>query len=158
MSVPIITDQTEVGTLVAGSLYPCLFPQRGEPKSRIVDQEGSHKNIDQRLTHGPTVCEMPFPWTLNNPEAINILKALPTPGRVWHGEPCYGLNWNTSAYCLAWRSSHLFTWFCVCFLSVYHLFACFFSGVLMGMEMNWSRHITPTSWGPKLVAGCLSLP
>lgn len=58
------------------------------------------------------------------------------------GEPCYGLNWNTSASCLAWRSAHLFIWLCVCFLSVYRLFACFYSGVLMGMEMNWIHHIT----------------
>ena len=74
-------------------------------------------------------------------DAINILKLLPTHGRVWHGEPCYGLNWNPSAYCLAWRSAHLFIWLCVCFLFVYCLFACFYSGVLMGMEMNWIRHI-----------------
>ena len=90
MSVPLITDQTEVSTLVAVSHYPWLFLQRGEPKRRLVDQEGSHKNIDQRLTRGPTVCEMSFSCTLSNPWCYRYFKTIATP---WQGVAWRTLLW-----------------------------------------------------------------
>ena len=98
MSVPMITDQTEVSTLVAGSLYPFLFPQRGEPKSRLVDQEGSHKNIDRGLTHGQTVCEMSFSCTLNNRWCYQYFKTI---ANSWQGVAWRTLLWfKLEPFCL----------------------------------------------------------